>query len=63
LCKELEDKIANMILENMDAFAWSSANMPRIDPYFLSHRLTMDERIKLVVQRRRKFNEDKRLII
>jgi len=47
----------------MNAFAWSSADMPEIDPDFLCHRLTMDERVKLVVQRRRNFNEDKNLVI
>jgi len=49
LCKELKDKIANVILENMNAFAWSSADMPRINPNFLCRRLTMDERVKFVV--------------
>jgi len=63
LGKELEDKIVDVILENMDAFAWSSANMPRINLDFPCHRLTMDERVKPVVQRRRKFNEDKCLVI
>jgi len=32
-------------------------DMPGIDPNFLCHRLTMDEKVKPVVQRRRKFNE------
>ena len=63
LCKESEDKIADVISENMNAFTWSSANMPGIDPGFLCHRLTMDEKIKPVVQRRRKFNEEKCLVI
>ena len=27
LCKKIEDKIANVILENMNAFVWSSASM------------------------------------
>jgi len=36
---------------------------PEIDPNFLCHRLTMDERVKPMVQRRRKFNEDKRFVI
>jgi len=63
LGKELKDKIIDVILENMGAFAWSSADMPGIDPNFLCHRLTMDDRVKPVVQRRRKFNEDKRLVI
>ena len=42
---------------------WSSADMPEINPNFLHHRLTMDEKVKPVVLRRRKFNEDKRLVI
>jgi len=63
LGKELEDKIVDVISVNMDAFAWSSADMPGVDPDFLCDRLTMDERVKPVVQRRRNFNEDKPLVI
>jgi len=63
LGKELENKIVDVISESMDAFAWWSADMPEIDPDFLCHWLTMDERVKPMVQRRRKFNEDKRLVI
>jgi len=47
----------------MDTFAWSSADIPGIDPEFLCHRFTMDEKVRSVIQRRRKFNEDKRMII
>ena len=47
----------------MDAFAWSSTDMPEIDRDFLCHRLTMDEKVRPVAQRRRNFNEDKCLII
>jgi len=63
LCKELEDKIADVISENMNAFARSSADMLGIDRDFLCHQVNMDERVKPMVQRRRKFNEDKHLII
>ena len=59
----LQDKIAEVIAKHMDAFALSSADMPGIDPDFLCQRLTMDDRVRPVVQRRRKFNEEKRLII
>ena len=52
-----------MISKHMDAFAWSSANMPRINPNFLCHRLIVDEKVRPVVQRRRKFNEERHLII
>jgi len=37
--------------------------MPRIDPDFLCHRLNMDSRVRPVAQRKRKFNEERRLII
>jgi len=44
----------------MDAFAWSSSDMPGIYPDFLCDRLIMDEKVRLVVQKRRKFNEERR---
>jgi len=37
--------------------------MPGIDPDLLSHRLTMDTKVKLVIQRRRKFNKERHLVI
>jgi len=61
--QELQDQIARVIARHLDAFAWSSTDMPGIDPDFLCHRLTMDNRVRPIVQRRRKFNEEKRLII
>jgi len=47
----------------MDAFSWSTADMPDIDPYFLCHHLTIDVGMKPVMQGRQKFNEEKRLTI
>jgi len=44
----------------MSAFAWSSADMPGINPNFLWHWLTMDEKVKPMVQKQRKFNKEKR---
>jgi len=37
--------------------------MPEIDLDFKCHWITMDEKVKPMVQRRRKFNEEKRLAI
>jgi len=37
--------------------------MPGTDPDFLCHHLTMDSKVRLVRQRRRKFNEERRLVI
>ena len=52
-----------MIARHLDVFAWSSADMHGIDPDFLCHRLTMDSKVRPVVHMRRKFNEERRLII
>jgi len=37
--------------------------MPGIDPDFLCHHLTMDPKVRPVRQRRRKFNEERRLVV
>ena len=60
---ELRDRISEVITRHLDAFAWSTADMPGIDPDFLCHRLTMDLSVWPVRQRRRKFNEEKRQVI
>ena len=62
LGQELQDKITDVIARHMSAFSWSSTNMYGIDPDFLFYRLTMDEKVRLVIQRRRKFNEERRLV-
>jgi len=49
LGQELQDKISNVIARHMSAFAWSSADMPEIDPEFLCHRLTMDEKVRPLI--------------
>jgi len=61
--KELQDQIAEGIARHLDAFAWTSTDMLGIDPDFLCHRLTMDNKVRPVVHRRRKFNEERHLVI
>jgi len=58
-----QDRVAEVIARHLDAFAWSASDMPRINPDFLCHRLTMDPKVRPVHQRRRKFNEERRLVI
>ena len=41
LSGELQDQISEVIARHLDAFAWSAADMPDIDPDFLCHHLTM----------------------
>jgi len=37
--------------------------MPGIDPDFLCHHLTMNPKVRPVRQRRRKFNEERHLVV
>ena len=63
LSEDARHQISGVIEKNMDAFAWSAADMPGIDPDFLCHRLAMDPQVRLVRQRRRKFKEERRQMI
>jgi len=58
LGQEMQDQIFEVIARHLNAFAWTSSDMPDIDPDFLCHKLTMDEMVRPVIQRRRKFNEE-----
>ncbi|XP_068486702.1 uncharacterized protein [Phaseolus vulgaris] len=58
-----QDQIAKVIARHLDAFTWSASDMSGIDPDFLCHHLTMDPKVRLVRQRRRKFNEERRQVI
>jgi len=63
LSQEMHNKIAEVIARHLNAFAWSSSDVLGIDPDFLCHQLTMDPKVRPVLQRRRKFNEERRLVI
>jgi len=58
-----QDAVAAVIACHLDAFTLSSSDMPGIDPDFLCHHLTMDAKVRLIRQRRRKFNEERRLVV
>ena len=61
--RELQDQIAKVIERHLDAFAWFASDMSGIDPDFLCHHLAMDNQVRPVRQRRRKFNEERRQAI
>jgi len=58
-----QEEVAAVISRHLDAFAWTAADMPGIDPDFLCHHLTMDAKVRPVRQRRRKFNEERCLVV
>ena len=48
LSQESQDQVVEVIVRHLDAFAWSTSDMPDIDPDFLCHRLTMDPQVRPV---------------
>jgi len=60
LSDDTRQQIARVVERHLDAFAWSTSDMPGIDLDFLCHRLAMDPQVRPVRQRRRKFNEERR---
>jgi len=63
LSQEEQDEVAAVISRHLDAFAWSASDMPGIDPDFLCHHVIIDPKVRPVRQRRRKFNEERRLVV
>jgi len=63
LSQEEQDEVAIVISHHLDAFAWTAADMPGIDPDFLCHHLIIDTKVRPVRQRKRKFNEERRLVV
>ena len=52
---ETKEEIVSFLKDNLDVFAWSHENMPRIPASIIQHRLKVDSENKLVKQRRRFF--------
>nr|KYP44754.1 Retrovirus-related Pol polyprotein from transposon opus [Cajanus cajan] len=63
LSQEDAEKLIEVLKANMSAFAWHVKDMPGVDPDFMCHKLAIDPRAKPVIQKRRKFGEDKRKAI
>ncbi|XP_020201791.1 uncharacterized protein LOC109787663 [Cajanus cajan] len=63
LTPEDEERLVKVLKENVSAFPWHSSDMPGIDPDFLCHKLAIDPSAKAVIQKRRKFGEEKRRAI
>jgi len=63
LSQEEQEEVAEVISRHLDAFAWSASDIQGIDPDFLCHHLSMDATVRPVRQRRRKFNEERQLVI
>ncbi|XP_020206440.1 uncharacterized protein LOC109791543 [Cajanus cajan] len=63
LTPENEERLVKVLKENASVFAWHSSDMPGVDPDFLCHKLAIEPNAKAVIQKRRKFGEEKRTAI
>jgi len=61
LSKEDANQLSRILQTNVDAFAWTAANMPSIDPTIIAHRLSTLKDSKSVAQKKRKLGEEKRM--
>nr|KYP68807.1 Retrovirus-related Pol polyprotein from transposon 17.6 [Cajanus cajan] len=60
LSQEDAGKLIEVLKANMSAFAWHVKDMSGVDPDFMCQKLAIDPRAKPVIQKRRKFGEEKR---
>lgn len=54
-----ETALVDVLRCNIGAFAYNSIDMPNIDRNFLYHILALDPSTKPIIQKRRKFHEEK----
>ncbi|RYR07687.1 hypothetical protein Ahy_B05g075096 isoform A [Arachis hypogaea] len=56
---DLKEDLSRFLKQNRDLFAFTPADMPRVDPDLMSHWLAVDPKAKPVAQRRRKMSPDR----
>ncbi|XP_057417380.1 uncharacterized protein LOC130711680 [Lotus japonicus] len=59
LSKEQEDRLVELLKNNLNLFAWTIKDVPGIDPSVISHHLSIQPGAKPVVQARRRMGEEK----
>jgi len=61
LLVDLEQQLIKLLQDNKDLFAWTTANMPGVEPSFCCHHLNMHPGTKPVAQKKSKMGSEKRL--
>ncbi|XP_057452760.1 uncharacterized protein LOC130744605 [Lotus japonicus] len=59
LSKEQEDRLVELLKNNLDLFAWTIKDVPGIDPNVISHHLSIRPGAKPVIQARRRMGEER----
>ena len=55
LQEELKQELVRFLRNNRDVFAWTAADMPGIDPSFMTHKLNVNPERKPIKQKKRNF--------
>ncbi|RDY01819.1 hypothetical protein CR513_14808, partial [Mucuna pruriens] len=63
LSKTKEVELGNLLLKNVNLFAWCPSNMPSFDPKFLSQKLAICDKAKPIAQKKRKFGKGRRKVV
>jgi len=53
--------ITPILVSNTDLFAWSTADLPGVDPLVASHKLSIYKEARYISQKKRKLDEERRL--
>jgi len=63
LKEEEKDVITSILAKNSYLFAWTTTNMPSINPRIISHKFLVCKEAKLIAQKKRNMGEEKRMIV
>ena len=55
-----EEAIENTLKKNADLFAWTTADLPGVDPRIATHKLSVFKEAKPISQKKRKRGEERR---
>lgn len=63
LPKNDQDRLQNFLYQNLDIFAWLASNMPGMPLEVITHKLNVDLKYKLVLQKKNNFAPKKYKVI
>ena len=63
MTEEEQSSLVRLLKQSSDVFAWASHEMPGVDPGVISHKLGLDPRAKLVMQRQRQLTPERQAAV
>ena len=63
LTKDEKEKLKEKLVDNKDLFAWTTDDMPSIDPRIMTHKLSVCKEARPVAQKKRRLGEEKRRVV